>query len=394
MLYPSSPFTKPSFPNHKNLRRHREREKHTNTQMAVNLSSSDHVDEDYIDMEISSYSQFYCQSMSSPPHPREFEFQMFSSSSERETTTSPADELFYKGKLLPLHLPPRLQMVEKLLQASTSYDHKKDDFEEFFSTPLTTTTTNTPTNNTPFESCNISPSESCQVSRELNPYEYLFEYSTEASGFIGDNPKKSWTRKLKLIKKSSLGSKLKASGAYFKSFFSKSGCSDESCTSAARNLDEESVLNTKEFLNKDMNMTKKAPFGQIQKDTYQMPITVTRSFNKEQIAADGRGRHRRSFSGAIKRLSTVKSSSSSSSSGSSSSSSSSNSNEFHELQFFKRSGSVKSDIENSIQGAIAHCKRSQQQPHLRKTASEVGFYSLSASKIVCEDQERPGLCRG
>jgi len=37
----------------------------------------------------------------SPPYNREFEFQM----SEKESSTSPADDLFYKGKLLPLHLP-------------------------------------------------------------------------------------------------------------------------------------------------------------------------------------------------------------------------------------------------------------------------------------------------
>nr|DAD35488.1 TPA_asm: hypothetical protein HUJ06_006128 [Nelumbo nucifera] len=32
----------------------------------------------------------------------------------------PADELFYKGQLLPLHLSPRLSMVRTLLLASSS----------------------------------------------------------------------------------------------------------------------------------------------------------------------------------------------------------------------------------------------------------------------------------
>lgn len=81
----------------------------------MSFLSYDQADEDYIDMEISSFSKFF--SLSSPPQTREFEFQMSSSSAEREPTNSPADELFYKGKLLPLHLPPRLQMVEKLLQS-------------------------------------------------------------------------------------------------------------------------------------------------------------------------------------------------------------------------------------------------------------------------------------
>ncbi|KAK9283834.1 hypothetical protein L1049_012088 [Liquidambar formosana] len=199
------------------------------------LHPCDPADEDYIDMEVSSYSSFLCHSRSSPPHPREFEFQMSSISLEREPTTSPADELFYKGKLLPLHLPPRLQMVEKLLQNSnTAYENKTDTFEDFYSTPLATTTTTPTTTSTPYESCNISPSESCRISRELNPEEYFFEYSTEVGGFIGENPKKSWTRKLKLIKQSSLGLKLKASRAYLKGLFSKSGCSDESCAAGCK----------------------------------------------------------------------------------------------------------------------------------------------------------------
>ncbi|KAM7499222.1 hypothetical protein LguiA_023636 [Lonicera macranthoides] len=322
---------------------------------------------------------------------------MFSSSSERDNTTSPADELFYKGKLLPLHIPPRLQMVEKLLHNSNTYDKRTNDtFDEFFSTPLANTTNTTPTSNTPFESCNISPSESCQVSREINPAEYFFEYSTDASSFIGENPKKSWTKKLKLIKQSSLGSKLKASRAYLKGLFSKSGCPEEYPASAARNMDKGSTPKANGYLKNYGNVEKKSTFGQIQKENHQLSTTVKRSFNKEKVAEDGGGRHRhrRSFSMAIKRLSTIKPSASYSSV-SSSSSSSSTSNGLQELQVLKRSSSSSnSEIENSIQSAIAHCKRSQQQFYSRKTLSEVGFCSLSASKIVCEDHERQGLCRG
>ncbi|XVE75264.1 hypothetical protein DITRI_Ditri12bG0081300 [Diplodiscus trichospermus] len=363
--------------------------------MAVSLLSNELEDEEYIDMEVSSYSNFFHNSISSPPHPREFEFQMSTISMEREPTTSPADELFYKGKLLPLHLPPRLQMVEKLLQNSNSvYEDRKDNFEEFYSTPLTTTVTTPTTTSTPFESCNISSSESCRVSRELNPEEYFFEYSTEVSGCIGENPKKSWTKKLKLIKQSSIGSKLKASRAYLKSLFGKSGCSDESCA-AAKVADEGSVSKAKERLDRYMKSTKKIPFGQIHQDKYQISAALMRSFDKAKITEDNANRHRRSFSLAIKRHSTKRSSSSSSSSGSSSSSSSNASNGFQYLQFLKRSSSVNTEIESPIQGAIAHCKQSQRLMRSRKTISEVGFYSLSASSITaCEDQERPDLCRG
>jgi hypothetical protein len=358
--------------------RESERERELIDQMAESLLSCDHADDDYIDMEVSSFSNFICHSISSPPHPREFEFQMSSISQEREPTTSPADELFYKGKLLPLHLPPRLQMVEKLLQNSNpACDTRKDIFEEFYSTPLATTATTPISSTTPFESCNVSPAESCRVSRELNLEEYISEYSTE-------NPKKSWTKK---IKQSSLGLKLKASRAYLKSLFSKSGCSHESCTAATKRADEGSVSKATEG-------KKIYPFGQIQKDKYcSTSSSIMRSSEKEKNGAVGvGGHHRRSFSVVIKRHSTTKKSSSS---GSSSSSSSNNSNEFHELQFLKRCSSSSSDIEISIQGAIAHCKQSLQRFHSRKTVSEVGFYSLSASRIsVREDQERPDLCRG
>ncbi|EEF35600.1 probable membrane-associated kinase regulator 4 [Ricinus communis] len=366
--------------------------------MAMNFLSYEHADDDYIDMEVSSYSNFLCHSKTSPPQPREFEFQMSTISLEKETTTSPADELFYKGKLLPLHLPPRLQMVEKLLQHSNSvYDTRKDTFEEFYSTPLMTTANTPTTTSTPFESCNISPSESCQVSRELNPEEYFFEYSNEASGFIGENSKKSWTKKLKLIKQSSIGSRLKASRVYLKSLFGKSGCSDDSCTAAAKVADEGTISRAKESLNKCEKATKKLPFGQIQKERNQMPTTSLRNVNRPKINEDGNSRlHRRSFSMAIKRHSTTtKSSSSSSLSSGSSSSSSANTNGFYGLPFLKRSNSVTSEVENPIQGAIAHCKQSQQLFCPRKTATEVGFYSLSAAKVaIREEQERPELCRG
>ncbi|KAK9062997.1 hypothetical protein SSX86_016867 [Deinandra increscens subsp. villosa] len=304
-------------------------------------------EEEYIDMEVSSYENLFCHSNSN-----EFEFQMFSSSSDRElTTTSPADELFYKGKLLPLHLPPRLQMVEKILQ-----DKNKDDFDEFFSTPLATTPYATPISNTPFGSCNVSPSGSCQVSRELYPEDYFLDDSITDH----QNPKKSWTKKLNLTKQSSLGSKLKASRDYLKSFFGKSGGagSDDSRSKFPRNSGKK-----KEKLDHSNN--------------------------------NGGHRRRRSFSGAmIKRFAATNTATSS---GPSLFSNLSNSSSSSELQVQQRSMMMNksSEIENQIQSAIAHCKMSQLQLHSRnKTISEMGFCSLAASRIVCDDQERQLLCRG
>ncbi|KAM3268418.1 putative membrane-associated kinase regulator 4 [Capsicum chacoense] len=353
--------------------------------------SCDNVEEeDYIDMEVSSNPNIFSQFKNSPSQAREFEFQMFPSSIDKDTTTSPADELFHNGKLLPLRLPfGTTQMVEKLLQNPSKHVHvtrKNDVFDESFSTPLFTTTTNTPTsNNTPFESCNISPVESCQVSRELNPEEYMFEYSADGNNAFppdDENTKRSWTRKLKQIKNSSFGSKLKSSRSYLKSFFSKSGCTNEYSAAASKAIDKG-----------PLPIAKKEPFGQIQR-----AANSSKGFKKENDRdQDIRGRHRRSFSGAIKRFSTTKSSSSSfspSTSGSLSASSSNNSNEFQEMHFFKRSSSTYSEIENSIQAAIAHCKNSQQQFNSRKTISDIGVCSLSASKVIIDEQERPGLCRG
>ncbi|KAL1150297.1 hypothetical protein V6Z11_A10G248000 [Gossypium hirsutum] len=200
-------------------------------------------DDEYIDMEITSFSNYFTNSRNS----REFEFQMSSISIEKEPTSSPADELFYNGKLLPLHLPPHL-----LQFSGSGYgDFNNCVAEEVYGTPLTTTVTTPTSTSTPFESCNISPCDSCYVSRELNPDEYssmslFYEYSTETevSRCFDENPKKSWTKKLKL------SSKLKASRAYLKALFGKSGCTDES-SAAAKDGNQTTVSKPKKRNNAD-----------------------------------------------------------------------------------------------------------------------------------------------
>ncbi|XP_074368895.1 putative membrane-associated kinase regulator 4 [Apium graveolens] len=286
---------------------------------STNLPFYNHAEDMYIDMELrcSSTSVFF-----SSPQTRDFEFQMCEFTHlEKETITSPADELFYKGKLLPLHLPPRLEMVEKLLQTT-----KKSKEGQECSIAFSSTTNTTPLD----QSCNISPSESCRVSCELNPADY-FEWSSELSGFVSgtDQPKKSWSKyKLKLMKHSCLGQKLKASRAYLKSLFSKSG-SDQSSVKATCN-DEESEHVTK---------------------------------------------------GTKQRSSTIKSSTSSGAS-SLSSSFSFYSNGVYEPPLLKRSNSATSEIESSIEAAIAYCKKSQQLFTTRNPLNEAGFCSFSVSRIV------------
>lgn len=335
--------------------------------MAIDILSAAHSEEeDYIDLEVSSYSIFHCNSFKSPPHQlpnsREFEFQMSSGSLEREQpSTSPADELFYKGKLLPLQLPPRLQMVEELLENSNQLD-SRNTCKEFYSTPLTTCpSTPVAFYSTPFQSCNVSPSESCTVSRELNPNEYLLE-SLEDDISCG-NPKKSWGRKIKLIKQSLLGPKLRTPQTYLKSLLGKYSCSNESCAS---NIHQASTVKAKKKESTCSN-GKLAKVNQNQSSG----SDVTRSFHKESEAEMDQHLCRRSLSGLSKRRSPKKISTSFSSCSSSSSSSdspltSNDINGCNELRFPKRSNSRNSEMESPIQGAIKHCKQSQ---HLGKSVA-------------------------
>ncbi|XP_073017022.1 probable membrane-associated kinase regulator 4 [Primulina eburnea] len=329
--------------------------------MAKNLVT----DEDFIDMELNS--MLHCSANSSP-YSREFEFQMSSSCCENETSIFPADELFYKGKLLPLHLPPRLQMVQNLLHTASAAgeDFEEEDF--YYTMPFLSPCSTAPctNSNTPLDSCNISPSESCRVSCELNPDDYFFEWSAELSSFVNGNHsrKKSWSKKFKLIKRYSvLGQKLKASRTYLKSLFTKSACSDDH--SSAREADNLSKMD--ESSNEYIKISKKKSIGvQNARASYPTIANIINSFDKEATNEDQV--HRKSFSGAIKlRNSPAKclSLSSSNSSSTGSSSSSLNSNGFHELQLFRRSCSV-TEVECSIEAAIEHCKSSQKAKNSRR----------------------------
>lgn len=252
------------------------------------------ADEDYIDMELTT----------------DFEFFTFD---DTQTSPSPADELFYKGKLLPLHLPPR---------TTAAADHY---FLNCSTAPCTTA-------NTPPDSCNISPSESCRPSCDLNPNDDFFEWPNELSSFIKNhhhhpkNPINSWPKK-----RSILAQKLRSSRAYLRSLFTKSICSHDSSASSLSKADA----------SKYIKIGKKI-------------ADIIKNIDKN--GADENG-NRRSFSGAIKRHSPAKCLSSSSSNSSSSSSSFNSSGV--RVNFLRRSSSS-NEIEGSIDAAIAHCKKSMQ----------------------------------
>ncbi|CAL0299551.1 unnamed protein product [Lupinus luteus] len=344
--------------------------------MSTKQTTLVHVNEDYIEMEL-----ITC---SSPQH-REFEFQMTSISNGKDSTTSPADDLFYKGKLLPLHLPPRLQMVQNLLQNSNATYVKPESLLEKSTFSFTTKNAITP-----LESCNISPSESCRVSSEVNPDEYLFGWTSSTS-----SEEKSWPKKLKQIKQFWLGQKLKASKTYLKSLFNKSGCSNNSCASAtSNNVGSEKKPRCKECQNKYLKI-KKNP----------LDISDNVNNNKHQISyaviEDEFITHRKSFSGVGQRHCAKKCSSLSTSSSGSSSSSSSfslSSSSYYDMQLFKRSISAYSELETSVEGAIAHCKKSQMQKCSSKNVQDGSIIcSQFVSKIAVsgnQEMASPSSTRG
>ncbi|KAF8089011.1 hypothetical protein N665_0520s0009 [Sinapis alba] len=288
-------------------------------------------DDDYIDMEInlSSSSSSSSQSSSfisfdvtsSPPQSREFEFQMCSSAlASGESTTFPADDLFYKGQLLPLLLPPRLQMVQKLLASSSS--------------------SSTAAKDTP-----ISPGAAAFLPGRFS--------SSEIEVRGQDEQRYNESKKIK--PSSSITQKLKASRAYIRSLFSRPGCSDSSEIHPKLNF-----KNSKSSKNKN-------PLIEKQESS---PLS-----------------HRSSFSGVIQRHSPAKCSSLSSSSRSSLSSSFSyGSNGSLDLQTLMRSSNASSEVDNSIEGAIKHCKQSFTTR--KSNVAESDLCSSRTSVSTCGDIEK------
>ena len=359
-------------------------------------------EEDYIDMDLSS----------APAAAREFEFMSAPLDRWGEPLASPADELFYKGKLLPLHLPPRIQMVEELLDGrdgGRSRGGGREALGGFSTAPAT-----------PYESCNASPANSCYVSGELNVEEYFQEYAAGLAGAAAAaeaaaGERKPWSRRLRFMRQLNLGLKLKASKAYLKTIFAaKAGSQDDrSVPGAARGVQELAHGHG------HLRPWRKNPFGQVRSSGCIAShsagagggsgrATPTAERHKEREHG-----HRRSFSSVIVRYSSsnkmtpapaLPSSSSSSCSSSSSSSASSSVRTSSESDdgagpALRRSSSASSEVENPIQGLIAYCKKSQQLASVRKSASDAGFRFLSsaASKIAAESDgldELVEICRG
>lgn len=376
-------------------------------------------EEDYIDMDLSS----------AAAGPREFEFMSAPLDRWGEPLASPADELFYKGKLLPLHLPPRIQMVEELLDGRGHGGYCRGGGGRERELLLHTAPA------TPYESCNASPANSCYVSGELNVEEYFQEYAAAAGLALAADAaaapggeRKPWSRKLRFVRQLNLGLRLKASKAYLKTIFAaaKPGNPDDNrndlgaATATARGAREELAHG---HAHGHLRTWRKNPFAQIRSNRCIVSDGGVGVGGGSSRAAPAGGRHkerepghRRSFSSVIVRYSasnktspvhalpTPSSSASSSCSSSSSSSSASSSVRTSSESdgagpALRRSSSASSEVENPIQGLIAYCKKSQQLASVRKSASDAGFRFLSsaASKIAAESDgldELTEICRG
>ncbi|CAL4903182.1 unnamed protein product [Urochloa decumbens] len=297
------------------------------------------IQDDYIDMDLTP-----AATPMLPSSPR-FEFQSTAAggAKHREPAfASPADELFYKGNLLPLHLPPRLQLVQRLLQEQ-------------------------------------------QPAQALDKREAESDVAAEggdaaAAGKACAAKKPSWAKKLKVVKRW-------ASREYIRSFFlARPTASD------IAGVDGGAATGN--------GIGSVSARGSV--------------LEQEEVC-----HHRKSFSGIIRRVRLVATAKapgtsplcSSSSSSSSSTPSCGNANRFFlrppaaATPALKRSSSAGSE-EGAIQGAIAHCKRSQLlQPGMvvsaRRSVSDVMFYSVTntprAASVAAGEvaqERRQEMCRG
>ncbi|XP_066364231.1 probable membrane-associated kinase regulator 3 [Miscanthus floridulus] len=317
------------------------------------------IQDDYIDMDLTP-----AATPVPPPSSPRFEFQSAGAGDARHREAafaSPADELFYKGNLLPLHLPPRLQLVQRLLQDQEQQQPPlrgvKRDAES--------------------DAAAAAAAEGGDA---------------DAASKVCAAKKPSWAKKLKVVKRW-------ASREYIRSLFLARPPLPSDIVAAA-----------------DGGTSASASGHGIGS------VSARGSVLEQEEACQCH--HRKSFSGIIRRVRLVATNNkapgtsplcSSSSSSSSSTPSCGNANGFFfrtPAPALKRSSSSGSSEEGAIQGAIAHCKRSQLlQPGMmvssaaaaaaRRSVSDVMFYSVTntprASSVAAGEvaqERRQEMCRG
>ncbi|CAN6862307.1 hypothetical protein Bca4012_041154 [Brassica carinata] len=111
----------------------------------------------------------------------EFEFNISISPRKASSSLCPADELFYKGQLLPLQLSPRLSLVRTLCSSSSDYTSSSSSAAARDSTESSSSTDSTSS----FPLLHAPPLDCCDSSRpsSVTDEEDVFFKQTKKSGF-------------------------------------------------------------------------------------------------------------------------------------------------------------------------------------------------------------------
>ncbi|KAF8683735.1 hypothetical protein HU200_044667 [Digitaria exilis] len=224
------------------------------------------------------------------------------------------------------------------------------------------------------------------------------QHSHSAAGFRDAHPspvvrlRKEGSRRRKAAATArSVHAKLLASRAFFRSLFARTSCSDEQCRGGADVRRSRSATAPPSGDAKSGGGCK-APFGQIKSSSGRAapapPTTLRSSIEQEKLldeeelaAATAAVRQRKSFSGVIKWRHATATTAPTAAAPAKPLSSSSSARRSSWAgggggPALKRSSSARSESEGLIQGAIAYCKRSQQQLGLaRKSVSDASLCS-------------------
>jgi hypothetical protein len=207
---------------------------------------------------------------------------------------------------------------------------------------------------------------------------------SHSAGFFRDAPPAAATARAEGSRRRkaarTVQAKLQASRAFFRSLFARTSCSEERC----RGAPVRAWARATPYGETKKGGYRKAPFGEIRNGCGSVvstsasraaPTTLRSSIEQEKLMDEEElaARQRKSFSGVIRwrHATTTSVSPASATAKPLSSSSARRSSNGAAGPALKRSNSARSESEGLIQGAIAYCKRSQQQLGLaRKSVSD------------------------
>ncbi|EEE63996.1 hypothetical protein OsJ_18825 [Oryza sativa Japonica Group] len=355
-------------------------------------------EEDYIDMDLTS--------AAAATAPGEFEFDFHMSGPlggggarwEQEPLASPADELFYKGKLLPLHLPPRIQMVEELLDGRVVVGGPGRR-------QLAIST---------------APGNPVRLVHRVAGELVLRQRGAQRGGVLPGVRGQARRRRRGGVREEAVVAEAQVheaaqprpqaqglQGLHQDDLRRQTGELRRRRRQGRHSWRDERNQRTLPWWPPPPQSMEEEPVRPDEKQQVHRLLTERRRpwFGRRREAQRARPRRPQEvFSSVIVRYSTSNKTSpgpqSSSCSSSSSVRTSSESDGGAAAPALRRSSSASSEVENPIQGLIAYCKRSQQLASVRKSASDAGFRFLSsaASKIAAAESDGPEelveICRG